>query len=92
MRQARDDDRFVGLDAIPDAERKRVDRRTAMLARAFDDLILERVLADAGQGRADLLDEAVAETRLVRFVVVLCRRYVRFCERGEPDGPVQGAG
>lgn len=60
-----------------------------MLARVFDDLILEGVLTDADEGGADLLDEAVAETRLARLVVVLRCRDVRFGERGEPDGSVQ---
>ena len=92
MRQTGDDDRFVRLDAIPDAERKLMHRRAAMLARASDDLILEWVVADAREGCADLLDEAVAEARLARLVIVLRCRDVRFCERGEPDGPVQGAG
>lgn len=54
MRQARDDNAFVGFHAIPDPERKAPNRRAAMLARAADDLILERVLTDADQGVADL--------------------------------------
>jgi len=69
-----------------------MDRGAAMLACAFDHLILERVLTDAGEGGADLLDEAVAEAGLARLVVVLRRRDVRLCERGEPYEPVQGAG
>jgi len=92
MRQARDDHRFVGLDAIPDAERKYLDRRTAMLACAGDDLVLERVLADAVERRANLLDEAAPEAGRLRFVNVLRQRDIRFCERGESDGPLQDTG
>ena len=36
-----------------------------------DDLILEGIVADAREGGADVLDEAVAEAWLARFVVVL---------------------
>ena len=92
MRQARDDDAFVGFHAIPDPEWKAPHRRAAMLARAADDLILERVLTDAGEGVADLLDEAVAKAGLARFVVVLCLRDVGLGERCDADGAAQGAG
>ena len=44
MRQARDDDAFVGFHAIPDPERKAPHWCATMLARAANDLILERVL------------------------------------------------
>jgi hypothetical protein len=54
-----------------------------MLARAADDLILERVLTDAGEGVADLVDGAVAKAGLARFVVVLCLRDVGLSERCE---------
>ena len=64
MRQTRDDDAFVGFHAIPDPERKAPHRRATMLARAADDLILERVLTDAGERVAHLLDEAVAKAGL----------------------------
>jgi hypothetical protein len=47
IRQARDDDAFVGFHAIPNSEWKAPHRPAAMLACAADDLILERVLSDA---------------------------------------------
>ena len=63
-----------------------------MLARSRDDLILEWVLANAGEGAADLPDEAVAETRFARFVVILRARNIRFSERRDSDWTAQGAG
>ena len=92
MRKARHDDRFVRLDAIPDPERERVDRRPTMLARACDDLILERVVADAGEGAADLLDEAVAESRFTRFVGVLGVSDITLGQRRDANRAAQGAG
>lgn len=92
MRQACDDHRFVGLDAIPDTERELMHGRTTMLARALDDLILEGILTNAGQGRADLLDKAVAESRFTRFVVVLGGGDVPFCEGSDANRAAQGAG
>src|SRR5947207_1350483 len=76
MRDARNHDTFVRLDPIPDPERELMHRRSAMLARC-DDLILEGVVTDAGESAADLLDEAVAEAGLARFVVVLGASDVR---------------
>jgi len=71
MRQAGDHNALVGLNAIPDPERKLMDGRAPVLARALDDLILEGIVADAGEGAADLFDESVAEAGLARLVVVL---------------------
>jgi len=45
MREARDDDALVGLDAIREAEREIVDACTAGVPRAGNVLILERVAA-----------------------------------------------
>lgn len=74
MRQTRDDDALIRLDAIPDSERETMHGRAAMFARSRDDLILERIVADAGESGADLLDEPVAEALLTRLVVVLRAR------------------
>lgn len=63
-----------------------------MLASALHDLILKRVLTDAGDGASDLLYEAGAETGFARFVIVLCLRDVGLRERRDADGPAQGAG
>ena len=92
MRQARHHDTLVGLDAIPDAERELMYRRAAMLACALDNLILERVLTDTVERSANLLDEAVAEARRARLVVVLRVGDVRFSKRGDSDRMTQGAG
>jgi len=92
MRQARDDHALVRFDAIPDPEGELMHGRTTMLARAVDDLILERVLTDAGEGRADLLDEPVAEARFTRFVVVLGGGDVPFGEGSDANRAAQGAG
>jgi len=91
-RQAGNDDALLWLDAVPDAEWKLMHRRSPMLARSCDDLILEGILTDAGEGAADLLDEAVAEARLARFVSVLRLRDVGLRERRDSDGVAQGAG
>jgi len=69
-----------------------MDGRTPVLARPFDDLILEGVVADAGEGAADLLDESVAEAGLARLVVVLRRGDVPFGQGGDADRAVQEAG
>ena len=92
MRQAGDDDRFVRLDAIPDSERELMHRSAAMLASALNDLILKRVLTDAGEGAADLLYETVAETGFARFVIVLRLRDVGLRERRDADRAAQEAG
>ena len=91
MRQTRDHDALVRLDAIPDAERELMHRRAAMVTRSGDDLILEGIVADAGECSADLLDEAVAEALLARFVVVLGALDVRLSQRRDADRVAQGA-
>jgi len=63
-----------------------------MVTRSGDDLILEGIVADAGEGSADLLDEAVAEALLARFVVVLGALDVRLSQRRDADRVAQGAG
>lgn len=85
-------DTLVRLDAIPDPERELMHGRSAMLARVCDDLILEGVVTDAGEGAADLLDEAVAETGLARFVVVLRVSDVRLGQGRNANRAAQGAG
>jgi len=92
VRQTRNHDALVRLDAIPDAERELMHRRAAMVTRSGDDLILEGIVADAGEGSADLLDEAVAEALLARFVVVLGALDVRLSQRRDADRVAQGAG
>ena len=92
MRQTRDHDALVRLDAIPDAERELMHRRAAMFARSGDVLILEGIAADADEGGADSLDEPVAETLLARFVVVLRALDVRLSQRRDADRVAQGAG
>jgi hypothetical protein len=81
VRQAGDDDALVRLHAIPDSVGEFMHRRATMLARAFDDLILEWILTDAGEGAPDLLDEAIAETGFARFVIVLRLGDVLFSQR-----------
>ena len=92
MRQACDHNALVGLNAIPGPERKLMDGRAPVLARAFSDLILEGIVADAGEGAADLFDEPVAEAGLARLVVVLGEGDVPFGQGGDADRAVQGAG
>jgi hypothetical protein len=47
-------ERFVSVAEFRTVlERELMHRRAAMLARAFDDLILEGILTDAGEGAAD---------------------------------------
>lgn len=92
MRETCNHDAFVRLNAIPDPERELMDGRAPMLARAFDDLILEGVLTDAGEGAADVLDEPVAETGLARLVVVLSGGDVPFGQGSDADRAAQGAG
>ena len=92
MRQTRNHDALVRLDAIPEAEGEVVDAGTPGLTRAGDDLILERVCGDAVQRGADLKNEPIAEALLARFVVVLRALDIRFCERSDSDRAAQGAG
>ena len=61
MRQTRDDDALIRLDAIPEAEREVVNAGAAAVTCAEDELILERVCCDAIKRSADLKNEAVAE-------------------------------
>ena len=91
MRQARDDDAFVRLDAIPEAKRKVADASAPRIARAGNDLILEGVCGDAVQCGADLENEPVAETLLARLIVVLRALDIRFCERSDANRAGQGA-
>ena len=92
MRQARNNDALVWLDAIPEAEGEVVDAGATGVTRAGDDLILEGVCGDAVQRGANLKDEPIAEALLARFVVVLRALDVRFCERSDSDRAAQGAG
>jgi hypothetical protein len=48
-----------------------MDRCPAVVEGVGDDLILERVLADADEGRADLFGESIAESGFARFIIVL---------------------
>ena len=92
MRETRDHDALVGLDAIPEAEREIVDACATGVPRAGNNLILEGVCGDAVQRGADLNHEPVAEALLARFVVVLRAFDVRFCERSDANRTAQGAG
>ena len=92
MRQTRDDDDLVRLDPIPDAERELMYRRASVVTCACDDLILKWILTDPSESGANPLDEAVAETRLPRFVVVLRGSDVPFGQGRDPNGAAQGAG
>ena len=92
MRQARDDNALVGLNAIPEAEGEVVDAGAARVARAGHDLILERVCSDAVQRCADLKNEPVAEAVFARFVVVLGALDIRLRERRYANRAGQGAG
>ena len=92
MRQARHHHALVRLYAIPNPERELMHRRSPMLVRPCDDLILEGVVADAGERAADLLDEAVAQAWLTRLVVVLRVLDIRFCERSDANRAAQGPG
>ena len=82
MGEARDHDALVRQHLIPDSERKPMDQRPAVAEGVGHDLILERVLADAGERAADLLGEAIAEAGFARFVVVLRPRDVSASARG----------
>lgn len=90
--QASHDDALVGFYAIPDPVRKLPHWGAAIICRAGDNLILEGILADAYEGAADLLDEAVAETGLARLVVVLRGGDIRFCQRRDADWAAQDVG
>ena len=57
MRETRDDDALVGLDAIPEAEREIVNACAAGVPRAGNSLILEGLRGDAVQRGADLNHE-----------------------------------
>ena len=60
--------------------------------RSRHELILEGVLADAGEGAADLLDEAVSEAGVARFVFVLGGGDISLRQRRDSDRAAQGAG
>lgn len=92
MRQARDHDALVGLNAIPESEGEVVDAGAAGVTRAGNDLILEGVCSDSVQCCADLKNEPVPEALLARFVAVLRALDVRFCERSDANRVSQGAG
>ena len=66
MRQTRDDDDLVRLDAVPEAEREVVNACAAGVTCVGDDLILEGVCSDAVKSSPDLKNEAVAEALLSR--------------------------
>jgi|SRR5688572_11375184 hypothetical protein len=96
-----DRDRYVGgaLGRVHDTKGsaarvvgKPADRRPAVAEGFGDDLVLERVLADAGEGSADFLGESIAEARFARSVVVLRPGDIGLSERRKADGPIQGAG
>jgi hypothetical protein len=74
------------------AEREISHRGASRISGALHDLILERVLADAGESGADLLDESVAETGLAGFVVVLRVSDVPFGQGSDSNRAAQGAG
>jgi hypothetical protein len=59
--------------------------------RSRNELILEGVLADAGEGAADLLDEAVSEAGVARFVFVLGGGDISLRQRRDSDR-AEGAG
>jgi hypothetical protein len=71
IRQAGDHDAFIRLDPVPNAPWEIPHRRAAIIVRSRNELILEGVLADAGESAADFLDEAVSEAGVARFVFVL---------------------
>lgn len=92
MRETADHDAFVRQDLIPDGPREPPHGRAAAAERIGHDLILKRILADAVDRAADLLDEAVAKAGFARFVVVLRLSDVALREARYGYGPRQGAG
>ncbi len=92
MRQTRDDDALVRLDAIPEARREVATACAAGDTCAGDDLILEGVCSAAVERGRGLKNETVAEALLARLVVILRALDVRFRERSDANRAAQGVG
>jgi hypothetical protein len=86
-----DHNALVGLNAIPDPERKLMDGARAGARACFDDLILEGIVADAGEGAADLFGRTGCRGRARASILATpARRQVLTNVNEADDGRFKG--